>query len=125
MNQFPLSRRAAAIAATLALVPCLALAQGKEPVRHWCAGACGSLAAVAFSPDGRHLAYQGTRGLPEWRTGLGGVISVVELATRTPVELEAVASIPEHELAALHGVGPVALATLRKALAEHGLGAKV
>ena len=71
------------------------LEQGKEPVRYWCAGACGSLAAVAFSPDGRQLAYQGTRGLPEWRTGLGGVISVVELATRTPVELEAVASIPQ------------------------------
>jgi hypothetical protein len=71
------------------------LDQGKEPVRYWCAGACGSLAAVAFSPDGRQLAYQGTRGLPEWRTGIGGVISVVELGTRTPVELEAVASIPQ------------------------------
>jgi hypothetical protein len=31
--------------------------------------------------------------------------------------LEAVAAVPEQELAALHGVGPVALATLRKALA--------
>jgi hypothetical protein len=71
------------------------LEQGKEPVRYWCAGACGSLAAVAFSPDGRQLAYQGTRGLPEWRTGVGGVISVVELATGTPVDLEAVASIPQ------------------------------
>ena len=71
------------------------LEQGKEPVRHWCAGACGSLAAVAFSPDGRHLAYQGTRGLPEWRTGLGGVISVVDLASGSPVNLEAVAAIPQ------------------------------
>jgi hypothetical protein len=35
--------------------------------------------------------------------------------------LEAVAAVPEQQLAALHGVGPVALATLREALAEHGL----
>ena len=34
--------------------------------------------------------------------------------------LEAVAAVPERELAAMHGVGPVALATLREALAEHG-----
>jgi WD40 repeat protein len=71
------------------------LEQGKDGVRYWCAGACGSLAAVAFSPDGRHLAYQGTRGLPEWRTGLGGVISVVDLASGSPVNLEAVAAIPQ------------------------------
>ena len=35
--------------------------------------------------------------------------------------LEAVAAVPEHELAALHGVGPIALANLREALAEHRL----
>ena len=35
--------------------------------------------------------------------------------------LEAAAAVPEQELAALHGVGPIALATLRKAFAEHGL----
>ena len=35
--------------------------------------------------------------------------------------LEAVAAVPEHELAALHGVGPIALKTLRAALAEHGV----
>ena len=35
--------------------------------------------------------------------------------------LEAVAAVPEAELAAMHGVGPVALAKLRDALAEHGL----
>jgi hypothetical protein len=34
--------------------------------------------------------------------------------------LEAVAAVPEQDLAAMHGVGPVALATLRAALAEHG-----
>jgi hypothetical protein len=35
--------------------------------------------------------------------------------------LEAVAGVPEAELAALHGVGPIALAKLRDALAAHGL----
>jgi hypothetical protein len=35
--------------------------------------------------------------------------------------LEAVAAVPERELAAMHGVGPVALAMLRDALAERGL----
>jgi hypothetical protein len=35
--------------------------------------------------------------------------------------LEAVAAVPERELAALHGVGPIALATLRAALTEQGL----
>ncbi|HSU07633.1 MAG TPA: hypothetical protein VLK57_00380 [Pseudonocardia sp.] len=35
--------------------------------------------------------------------------------------LEAVAGVPEQELAAMHGVGPIALKTLRAALAEHGL----
>lgn len=71
------------------------LEQGREPVRYWCAGACGSLAAVAFSPDGRYLAYQGTRGLPEWRSGLGGVVNVVDLGSGAPIDLEAVASIPQ------------------------------
>ncbi|HVS25443.1 MAG TPA: hypothetical protein VMU03_17080 [Gammaproteobacteria bacterium] len=70
-------------------------APGADPVRYWCAGSCGALAALAFSPDERYLAYQGTRGLPEWRSGLGGVISVVDLARGVPVDLEAVASIPQ------------------------------
>lgn len=35
--------------------------------------------------------------------------------------LEAVALVPEHDLAAMHGVGPIAMAKLREALAEHGL----
>jgi hypothetical protein len=35
--------------------------------------------------------------------------------------LEAVAGVPEKELAALHGVGPIALTKLREALAEHRL----
>jgi len=68
---------------------------GREPVRHWCVGACGALAALAFSPDEHYLAIQGTRGLPEWRNGLGGVISVVDLERGEPVNLEAVASIAQ------------------------------
>jgi hypothetical protein len=43
------------------------------------------------------------------------------LATAGLTTLEAVAAVPERELAAMHGVGPVALAMLREALAEHGL----
>ena len=35
--------------------------------------------------------------------------------------LEAVAAVPERELAALHGVGPIALTKLREAVAEHCL----
>jgi hypothetical protein len=35
--------------------------------------------------------------------------------------LEAVAAVPERELAALHGVGPIALAKLRDAMADNGL----
>ena len=35
--------------------------------------------------------------------------------------LEAVAAVPEAELAAMHGVGPVAIARLREALADAGL----
>jgi hypothetical protein len=69
--------------------------QGKQPVRYWCVGACGTLAAVTFSPDDRLLAYQGTRGMPEWRTGLGGLISVVDLRTGAPTQLEAIASIAQ------------------------------
>jgi hypothetical protein len=71
------------------------LEQGRPPVRHWCVGACGTLAAIAFSPDERYLAYQGTRGLPEWRTGLGGLISVVDLVSGAPTHLEAIASIAQ------------------------------
>ena len=71
------------------------LEQGRNSVRHWCVGACGTLAAVAFSPDDRFLAYQGTRGMPEWRAGLGGLMSVVDLRTGVPTHLEAVASIAQ------------------------------
>jgi hypothetical protein len=70
-------------------------AAGKDPVRHWCDGACGAITSVAFSPDERFLAFQGTRGLPEWRSGLGGVVSVVDLKRGEPVNLDAVASIAQ------------------------------
>ena len=68
---------------------------GKDPARHWCDGACGAITAVAFSPNERFLAFQGTRGLPDWRSGLGGVVSVYDLARGEPVSLDAVASIAQ------------------------------
>jgi WD40 repeat protein len=68
---------------------------GKGTVRHWCVGACGAITSIAFSPDERFLAFQGTRGLPEWRSGLGGVVSVVDLERGEPVSLDAVASIAQ------------------------------
>lgn len=71
------------------------LEHGKRSARYWCVGACGTLAAVAFSPDERFLAYQGTHGMPEWRSGLGGLMSVVNLKTGAPTHLEAVASIAQ------------------------------
>ena len=70
-------------------------AAGNDPVRHWCDGACGAITSVAFSPDERFLAFQGTRGLPEWRNGLGGVVSVFDLKRGEPVSLDAVASIAQ------------------------------
>jgi hypothetical protein len=71
------------------------LEAGREPVKHWCTGACGTLTSVAFSPDGRFLAYQGIRGLPDWRAGAGGLISVVDLKSGAPTQLEAIASIAQ------------------------------
>jgi hypothetical protein len=38
------------------------------------------------------------------------------------VSLESLSGVSESELAALHGVGPVAIARLREALADAGLG---
>jgi len=43
------------------------------------------------------------------------------LAAAGLTTLETVAGVPEHELAAMHGVGPVAVARLREALVEAGL----
>jgi WD40 repeat protein len=43
------------------------------PARHECAGACGPVGAIAFSPDGSLLAFQGARGLADRRRGLGAV----------------------------------------------------
>jgi hypothetical protein len=66
-------------------------------------------------PRGRPAAPTGTR-LPKIGAPATRALTAAGLTT-----LEAVAAVPQHELAAMHGVGPVALAKLREALAEHGL----
>ena len=66
-------------------------------------------------PRRRAAPPAGTR-LPKIGAPATRALTAAGLAT-----LEAVAAVPEEELAALHGVGPIALATLRKAFAEHGL----
>jgi hypothetical protein len=64
---------------------------------------------------GRPAAATGTR-LPRVGAPATRALTAAGLTT-----LEAVAAVPEQELASLHGVGPVALAKLRKALAENSL----
>ena len=66
-------------------------------------------------PRERPAPPAGTR-LPTIGAPATGALTEAGLTT-----LEAVAALPERELAALHGVGPIALAKLREALAEHGL----
>jgi len=63
-----------------------------DSARYECTGACGPVAAVAFSPDGALLAFQGARGLPERRLGLGSV-NVIDVHTGAAVaQLEASAA---------------------------------
>jgi hypothetical protein len=66
-------------------------------------------------PRPRPAAPPGTR-LPKIGAPATRALTAAGLTT-----LEAVAAVPEQELAALHGVGPIAMAKLREALAEHGL----
>ena len=75
----------------------------------------------AVVDDGRPA--RGRRPAPPTGTRLPriGAPAARALAAARLTTLEAVAAVPEQELAALHGVGPVALATLREALAEYGL----
>jgi hypothetical protein len=62
---------------------------------------------------GRPVPGPGTR-LPKIGASATRALTAAGLTT-----LEAVAAVPEQELAAMHGVGPVALARLREALADH------
>jgi WD40 repeat protein len=63
-----------------------------ESARYDCTGACGPVGSVAFSPDGTLLAFQGSRGLPDRRLGLGSV-NVVNVRTGAAVaQLDASAS---------------------------------
>ncbi len=65
-------------------------ARGDEPRRYYCAGACGPVSALAFSPDGRWLAFQAARGVLE---PVPGLVTVVDLRTNTPpLSLEASAT---------------------------------
>ena len=60
--------------------------------RYDCSGACGPVGSVAFSPDGKLLAFQGARTLPDRRLGLGSV-SVIDVRAGTAVaQLEASAA---------------------------------
>jgi hypothetical protein len=64
---------------------------------------------------GRSAPPTGTR-LPKIGAQATRALTAAGLTT-----LEAVGAVPERELAAMHGVGPVALTKIREALAEHGL----
>jgi hypothetical protein len=67
---------------------------GTTPTRLDCSGNCGAVSAVAFSPDGRWLAYQGARGLEDRRNGLGAV-DIVDMQTGQHVAaLDAVTAAP-------------------------------
>ncbi len=61
-----------------------------DPQRYYCAGSCGPVSAVEFSPDGRWLAFQAARGMREQTPGL---VTVVDLsADAEPRSLEASAT---------------------------------
>lgn len=55
-----------------------------RPIWISCFDPCGPVQALAFSPDERLLAYQGTRGLDARRRGLGSIV-VLDVATKEPV----------------------------------------
>jgi hypothetical protein len=80
-----------------------------------------------LSPRGEAVLDDGgpARGRPAPPTGTRlpkiGAPATRALTAAGLTTLEAVAAVPERELAALHGVGPVAMTKLRDALAEHGL----
>jgi WD40 repeat protein len=64
----------------------------REVIPYECADDCGPVGAVAFSPDGELLAFQGKRSLANRRLGLGSV-TVVDVRTGTVrAELEASAA---------------------------------
>ncbi len=62
----------------------------RDPQRYYCAGSCGPISAVEFSPDGHWLAFQAARGVLEPTAGL---VTVVDLRTNAePLALEASAT---------------------------------
>jgi WD40 repeat protein len=62
----------------------------REPQRYYCAGSCGPVSAVTFSPDGRWLAFQAAHGTQEVTPGL---VTVIDLrGDAEPRSLEASAT---------------------------------
>lgn len=64
----------------------------RRSARFRCADACGPVLDVAFSPDGRLLAYQGARGRRDRQRGLGYAVVLEARTGRTVARLEAVAA---------------------------------
>lgn len=63
------------------------LGRHAEPLKYYCAGVCGPVSALAFSPNGAWLAYQAARGA---RKPTPGLVNVVDLREHALVaELEA------------------------------------
>ena len=63
------------------------LDRATEPLKYYCAGVCGPVSALAFSPNGAWLAYQAARGA---REPIPGLVNVVDLREHAMVaELEA------------------------------------
>ncbi|HUQ52225.1 MAG TPA: WD40 repeat domain-containing protein [Gammaproteobacteria bacterium] len=66
------------------------LSSSAEPLKYHCAGICGPVSALAFSPNGSLLAYQAALSAAEAKTGL---VNVVDLRQNARVaELEASAT---------------------------------
>ena len=90
-------------------------------------GLTESLDGYRLSPRGEAVVDDGgpSRGRPRPPPVPGcrrsGAPATRALTAAGLTTLEAVAAVPEQQLAAMHGVGPVALTALRAALAEHGL----
>ena len=67
-------------------------ASTRRTATYRCIDACGPVVAVAFSPDGRLLAYQGARGLRERQRGFGVAVVLDARTGRPVVQLDAIAA---------------------------------
>jgi drug/metabolite transporter superfamily protein YnfA len=62
------------------------LGRHAEPLKYYCAGVCGPVSALAFSPNGAWLAYQAARGAREPTPGLVNVVDLREHALVAELE---------------------------------------